>query len=333
VRETVSKNLLRFRTSGFDLNLVYVTPRVIAMGFPASGYEATYRNPIEEVQRFFEKFHKNHYKIYNLCPPDERHYPAGSFPNVELIPFDDEGPPCLAQMPEFTRSASSWLNEHPANVVAVHDKAGKGRTGCMIAGLLLKEGICRIPEEALDLFDTKRTNDKQGITMPSQKRYVHYYNHVLHMGRVPMQDYSLDSVTIETDQFKYGLYFELNVVNGAFKACYSSRSSIQNTASLERVNSMNITCWNCQEVCVRRDVIIKFCLEAQEFYERDTVLFQVALNLGFLPPDGIVTLPYADLDIKRADREMERFNPSLQVRLVFSPHEPVPTKLVPDVRH
>ena len=81
---------------------------------------------------------------------------------------------------------------------------------------------------------------------------------------------------------------------------------------------------------MRGDIIIKFCLEAQEFYETDSTLFQVALNLGFLPPDGVVTLPYADLDIKRNDREMERFNPSLQVRLVFSPHEPVPTKLVPD---
>jgi len=316
VRESVSKNLVRFRTAGFDLNLVYITPRIIVMGFPATGVEATYRNPIGEVVRFFETFHSGHYKVYNLCPPEERQYPAGRFPNVELFPFEDHCPPCLAQMPEFTRSASAWLSEDPANVVAIHCKAGKGRSGCMTAALLLKEGVCRTPEEALELFDAKRASDKQGVTIPSQRRYAYYYDHVLHMGRLPMQDYALHKVQLATDQFQE-LFFELQIVNGSFRACYNSRSSIQNECTRESKDGINLTTWVCTNLVVRGDICIKFSSVGKEFYESDRHLFDVWLNLGFVPPDGVVTLPYDDLDIRRADKEANRFNSSLQVGLKF----------------
>ncbi len=39
----------RFKEDGFDLDLTYITPRLIAMGLPSFGVEATYRNPAPEV--------------------------------------------------------------------------------------------------------------------------------------------------------------------------------------------------------------------------------------------------------------------------------------------
>lgn len=51
VRGLVSKKKTRFKEDGFDLDLTYVTPRIIAMGFPSSGAEAKYRNPLPEVKR------------------------------------------------------------------------------------------------------------------------------------------------------------------------------------------------------------------------------------------------------------------------------------------
>jgi hypothetical protein len=40
IREAVSKKKKRFVQDGFNLDLTYVTPRVIAMGFPSTGVEA-----------------------------------------------------------------------------------------------------------------------------------------------------------------------------------------------------------------------------------------------------------------------------------------------------
>ena len=62
----VSKKKKRFPEDGFDLDLSYITPRIIAMGFPSSGVEGIYRNPLPEVQRFFTKRHASHYKVYTV---------------------------------------------------------------------------------------------------------------------------------------------------------------------------------------------------------------------------------------------------------------------------
>ena len=55
-RGLVSKKKKRFvdKANDIDLDLTYITPRVIAMGFPSVGKEAMFRNPLPAVQKFFE---------------------------------------------------------------------------------------------------------------------------------------------------------------------------------------------------------------------------------------------------------------------------------------
>lgn len=50
LRAAVSGSRVRYMKDGFDLDLTYITDRLIAMGYPAAGVEKTYRNDITEVR-------------------------------------------------------------------------------------------------------------------------------------------------------------------------------------------------------------------------------------------------------------------------------------------
>jgi hypothetical protein len=97
IRNVVSKNKKRFQQDGFDLDLSYITPQIVAMGYPSSGFESNYRNPAKEVVRLLETKHKDKYKIYNLC--EEKQYdPSTFFSRVESFGFKDHNAPPLAIM-------------------------------------------------------------------------------------------------------------------------------------------------------------------------------------------------------------------------------------------
>lgn len=57
IREFVSGKKNRFIMEDYNLDLTYITNRIIAMSYPASGIESIYRNPITEVSRFLKSKH------------------------------------------------------------------------------------------------------------------------------------------------------------------------------------------------------------------------------------------------------------------------------------
>ncbi|KAL8129212.1 hypothetical protein V2J09_018367 [Rumex salicifolius] len=185
-RHVVSQNKRRFQEDGFDLDMTYITENIIAMGFPAGdissgffGYvEGIYRNHMEEVIRFFETRHKGKYKVYNLC--SERLYDASLFEGkVACFPFDDHNCPPLHLIKAFCLSAYSWLKEDIENVVVVHCKAGMARTGLMITSLLLYLKFFPTAEESIDYYNQKRCYDGKALVLPSQIRYVKYFERIL----------------------------------------------------------------------------------------------------------------------------------------------------------
>ncbi|XP_064157814.1 phosphatidylinositol 3,4,5-trisphosphate 3-phosphatase TPTE2-like [Anguilla rostrata] len=178
-RRMVSENKRRYQKDGFDLDLTYVTDRIIAMSFPSSGKQSFYRNPIKEVARFLDTKHEDHYKVYNLC--SEKGYdPLFFHYRVERVFIDDHNVPSLEDMLKYTASVREWMSADPKNIIAIHCKGGKGRTGTMVCTWLIDSNQFESAQESLDYFGERRTDISssskfQGVETPSQSRYVGYY--------------------------------------------------------------------------------------------------------------------------------------------------------------
>jgi len=181
-----------------DLDLCYITPRLIAMSVPARGRLTSYRNSINDVVRFFEVYHKGAYCIYNLCP--ELPYPAEKFRSGEVVCFDvqDHTPPKISQFVYFLNHAIA-LHSDPEKIVVCHCRGGKGRTGSFCCAWLLYQKEVVDAADAMEMFAVMRTDltwkrnathwkgkpRLQGVETPSQVRYVGYVDQLLRQQRWP----------------------------------------------------------------------------------------------------------------------------------------------------
>ncbi|KAH9577267.1 Dual specificity phosphatase [Trypanosoma melophagium] len=176
------------------------------MGFPDWATEQCYRNPINQVERFLENKHGGHYRIYNLFSERPEYDSSKRFNGkCKRFPFDDHNAPCLISLIlDFVNDATDFLEEDKQNVVVVHCKTGKGRTGVMVSCLLLSLEPLSIPnaEEAVKFFGNARTQDGFEVTIPSRSHYVHYYDRTVYDfgGKLPpARSLVLYQITIDSD--------------------------------------------------------------------------------------------------------------------------------------
>ena len=119
-RHLVGGKKARYVTKEYDLDLTYITPRLIAMSFPSSGLQATYRNNVIDVANLLTSKHQNHYMVFNVS---EKSYDIAPF-NDQVLDFGwpDHMAPPLERLCIICKSIDSWLKTDTRNVVVVHCK-------------------------------------------------------------------------------------------------------------------------------------------------------------------------------------------------------------------
>ena len=142
LRRCVSLKKKRFQEDGYDLDLAYITDRVIAMGVPSVGMEMCYRNPADQTVDFLEERHGGKYMVYNLCSEKKYNYDPAIFGGaVRKFPFQDHNPCPMEMLRRLCQDMAEYLEQNPEHVIAVHCKAGKGRTGHAIAAWMVWDAL------------------------------------------------------------------------------------------------------------------------------------------------------------------------------------------------
>lgn len=173
LKTLISKNKSRFIDRKFNLDLSYITPRIIAMAFPGTGFYGLIHNDINDVSEFLRERHGENYLVINLSG---KKYDYSKFNNnVIEHKLVDHHAPSLESLFDLCYEIHKYLLSDMSNVIVVNCKAGKGRAGTVICCYLLYTGRFKTPDEAFTYYSMKRFYKGEGVTQPSQRRYVEYF--------------------------------------------------------------------------------------------------------------------------------------------------------------
>ena len=315
MKSLVSQDKTRFCYDGFDLDLTYITPRIIAMGYPSKNIEGIYRNNMEDVKNFFMTRHPNHYKVYNLC--EERNY-KDCFYKQGYFPFKDHEAPPLNLIKPFCEDVKKFLDEDEKNVVAIHCLAGKGRTGTFICCLLLYLNFFETAEECLLYYGLLRVGTVKGVTVPSQMRYVHYFEYIL-KNKLPDPIIFKKVVLRKLKMYtipKVGKKFQPNFVVDNLK------KSVKYSDIMSRKESYGFDLdliefpLGAGGIAVSGDVRVQF-YQMQFLNLKSEKLFKFWFNTNFMPENGVFEIKKEEIDKACKDKECKTYKKEFKIELEF----------------
>ena len=294
IRTLVSGKKKRLRTEGYDLDLSYITPRIMAMSFPGEGLEKLYRNSSDTVAKFLHERHEGAFRVFNLSGMK---FDYGKFGDVVEYPWLDHHSPPLDLLFKACDNIHSWLSQRPDSVIVVNCKAGKGRTGTLICCYLLFCGRFQDPDSALQYYRVQRFTQGGGVTQPSQKRYVTYFWRVL-TGEIKAPLVKLfNKLILHTAPHMKG--------SGCrpFLSILYNDTEVYNTREATRNRNLKIRDnWEHPQdhyILVRTSLEVKGDLLFKMYqWGRlgSTKICRFAINTAFIPREDIYTLTKSELD-------------------------------------
>ncbi|XP_061860700.1 tensin-1 isoform X3 [Colius striatus] len=178
-RKTSRSVSLTAMESSCELDLVYITERIIAVSYPSAAEEQSFCSNLREVAHMLKSKHGDNYVLFNLS--ERRHDISKLHPKVLDFGWPDLHTPALEKICSICKAMDTWLNAAAHNVVVLHNKGNRGRLGVVVAAYLHYSNISASADQALDRFAMKRFYEDKVVPVgqPSQKRYIHYFSGLL----------------------------------------------------------------------------------------------------------------------------------------------------------
>uniref|UniRef100_A0A8D1SLG8 Tensin 3 n=1 Tax=Sus scrofa TaxID=9823 RepID=A0A8D1SLG8_PIG len=164
---------------GRELDLTYITERIIAVSFPAGCAEESYLHSLQEVTRMLRSKHGDNYLVLNLS---EKRYDLTKLnPKTLDVGWPELHAPPLDKVCTICKAQEAWLNSDPQHVVVIHCRGGKGRIGVVVSSYMHFTNVSASADQALDRFAMKKFYDDKlsALMQPSQKRYVQFLSGLL----------------------------------------------------------------------------------------------------------------------------------------------------------
>ncbi|XP_060027544.1 tensin-3 isoform X2 [Erinaceus europaeus] len=162
-----------------ELDLTYITERIIAVSFPSGCSEESYLHSLQEVTRMLRSKHGDNYLVLNLS---EKRYDLTKLnPKILDVGWPELHAPPLDKVCSICKAQESWLNSDPQHVVVIHCRGTKGRIGVVISSYMHFTNVSASADQALDRFAMKKYYDDKvsALMQPSQKRYVQFLSGLL----------------------------------------------------------------------------------------------------------------------------------------------------------
>ncbi|KAL3232468.1 putative phosphatidylinositol 3,4,5-trisphosphate 3-phosphatase TEP1 [Nakaseomyces bracarensis] len=203
--------------SGLSLDISYITPNLLVCSYPVTKYpKLLYRNGLHEIVAYLNEVHgKGTWKIYNfkiekngsdyddidLKNAADRALYFPNYQSADGLPLPsqnsvvsvkdlicrkgwlDHSPPPFTLLQEILDDMNEHIMKSGNNVVILHCRMGKGRSGTICIAYMMK--YMNFPfEEAKELFMEKRFRSglSKGVTIFSQIRYIRYHELALYYG-------------------------------------------------------------------------------------------------------------------------------------------------------
>ncbi|XP_048406164.1 tensin-3-like isoform X2 [Stegostoma tigrinum] len=295
----------------YELDLTYITERIIAVSFPAGCSEETYFHNLQDVTRMLKSKHGDNYLVFNLS---ERRYDLAKLNSKVMdVGWPDLHAPPLDKMCTICKSMETWINSDPLHVVVIHCRGGKGRIGVVISSYMHFTNISASADQALDRFAMKKFYDDKvsALMQPSQKRYVHFLNGLL-SGSVKMNTTPLFLHFV----ILHGIpSFDTGGVCRPFLKIYQAMQPVY-TSGIYNVGPENQS-----RICIsiepaqllKGDIMVKCYHKKYRSATRD-VIFRLQFHTGSIQGFGFV---FGKDDLDNANKD-DRFPEYGKIELVFS---------------
>uniref|UniRef100_A0AAZ3NWR1 Tensin 1 n=1 Tax=Oncorhynchus tshawytscha TaxID=74940 RepID=A0AAZ3NWR1_ONCTS len=177
--DTRTVSLLQAMDENYEVDLVYITERIISVSFPSGAEERSYTSNIKEVASMLASKHGEHYLLLNLS--EQRNDITKLNHKVLEFGWPDHYAPALDKICSMCKAMDTWLNADQHNVVVLHNKGNRGRTGVVVAAYMHYSNISASADQALDRFAMRRFYEDKALPVgqPSQRRYVRYFSGLL----------------------------------------------------------------------------------------------------------------------------------------------------------